>query len=65
MTAEHTPFCDLWMNLCMADDGIQLEIVPGDEPDVEKLQQANLIQRNGKWVWLTEKGIRAREIICA
>lgn len=58
-------YCDLWMNLCMADDGARLELVDGDEADAEKLQKAGLIARRGKWVWMTDKGIRAREIISA
>ena len=58
-------FCDLWMNLCMADDGVRLELVAGDEAEADKLLKAGLIARRGKWVWMTDKGIRAREIISA
>jgi hypothetical protein len=64
--AEHRGvYCDRWMNLCMADDGVRLELVPGDEHETEKLLKAGLIARRGKWAWMTEKGILAREIISA
>lgn len=58
-------FCDLWMNLCMSDDGVQLELVAGDEAEADKLLKAGLISRRGKWVRMTDKGIRAREITSA
>lgn len=59
------PLCDLWMNLCMADDGASLEIVPEDEPEVTRLLSLGLIQRKGNWVQMTPKGEQVREQISA
>jgi hypothetical protein len=62
---RNPPLCDLWMNLCLAEDFARLETVPEDAAEVEKLLKLGLIEQRGKWVRMTEKGVTLRQMVCA
>lgn len=55
--AEESKYCDLLIELSLADEGSSVRLEPGDEKRADELRRGGFITGK-RWVKLTDKGTR-------